>query len=202
MEFSYSPVATIIFAITIFASLYGLFYNNKFIEKSVLNPYSFIHKRKWFTLISSGFVHGDLYHLIFNMLSFYFFVFDLEANVGSLNFAIIYFAGLILSDVTTIIKNKDNPNYSCLGASGAISASMFAFILLYPQAKLMIAPLPIPIPAPLYAILFLGYCYYASKNGQDGINHDAHFWGALSGVLCVALISPESFGNFWAYFMK
>lgn len=194
-----APIALIIFAANIGLSLYGLYKDNSLIYKLALKPFEVIHYKRWSQIISSGFVHSNMAHLIFNMLTFFFFAFPLERVVGSVSFLIIYTVSLILSDVTTIIKQKDNPHYLSLGASGAVSGAVFSFILFNPYADMMIFPLPIPIPAPIFAILYLAYCYYAGRNAQDHINHEAHFWGALSGIIITILIEPASASNFFEY---
>ena len=143
----------------------------------------------------SGFVHADLMHLIFNMMTFYFFAFPLERYMGTMPFIVLYFAGLLISHAGTYYNQRRNPEYACLGASGAISAVLFAAIVYFPEQSLIILPIPIPIPAPLFAVLYLAYTYYASKNPQGRINHDAHLGGAITGLLFVAVTEPRAYGN-------
>src|SRR5690606_28283634 len=184
-----TPVASIIFALTIGFSLY-LFSNPQYYGKYMLHPYG-IHrdKSKLYTVFTSGLIHKDWMHLIFNMMTFYFFGFSLETMfvqfsgpVGHLFFALLYILSLVLSDIPTILQQKNNPGYYSLGASGAICAVLFSFILFKPNALLGLF-FVIPIPAYLFAFLFLGYCIWASKKAQDGINHDAHLFGALTGLV-------------------
>jgi membrane associated rhomboid family serine protease len=94
------------------------------------------------------------------------------------------------------VKHKEDFWYNSLGASGAVCAVVFSYILFYPMNKKNIIPLPIPIPAVLYGFLFLGYCWYASRNSRDAINHDAHFYGALTGVLLTIIYYPDIAGYF------
>ncbi len=197
-----SPVALLLFAATVGISLYGLYKNPAIIYKLALKPYEVIHHKSWSQVITSGFVHSNMPHLLFNMLTFFFFAFSLEQAIGSLNFIIIYFISLVLSDVTTILKQKENPHYLSLGASGAISGVVFSYILFFPQMEMMIFPLPIPIPAPIFAILYLAYCSFAGKRAADNINHEAHFWGALSGVIITILIQPSAASNFFQYLIN
>jgi membrane associated rhomboid family serine protease len=140
-------------------------------------------------------VHADLMHLIFNMMTFYFFAFPLERYMGTLPFIVLYLAGLLISHAGTYYKQRRNPEYACLGASGAISAVLFAAIVYFPEQSLIILPIPIPIPAPLFAVLYLAYTYYASKNPHGRINHDAHLGGAITGLLFVAVTEPSAYGN-------
>lgn len=190
--------ALIIFVITIATSLIGLFANTKLIDRSLFRPYWFLRRRQYDTIVLSGFMHADLMHLIFNMMTFFFFGFLLERAIGSTHFLLLYFAGLLVSHVGTYIKQKNNPDYACLGASGAISAVLFAAIVFYPEQSLFIIPIPVPIPAPLFGIGYLAYTWYAARNPQGRINHDAHLGGAITGLVYVALIEPSAFGNLFA----
>lgn len=196
MDFSQSPVATIIFIITIAISVYALYFKPTLIEKGVLRPYYITRGQKLGTLISNGFLHANGMHLIFNMLTFYFFAFQLEQTIGSLNFTIIYFASLIIADIPSIIKYRDNPDYASLGASGAISGIVFSMILFYPLSGMYIFPIPFPLPAFVFAILYLAWSYYSAKHSEDIINHDAHFWGAIAGIILTIILEPSSLSIF------
>jgi membrane associated rhomboid family serine protease len=187
--------ALILFVITIATSLLGLFGSSKLIDRSLFRPYWFLRRRQYDTIVLSGFVHADLLHLIFNMMTFYFFGFLLERAIGSTHFLILYFAGLLVSHVGTYIKQKNNPEYACLGASGAISAVLFAAIVFFPEQSLFIIPIPVPIPAPLFGIGYLAYTWYAARNPHGRINHDAHLGGAITGLVYVAIIAPEAYAN-------
>lgn len=199
MELAESPVATLILVITVGISLYGLYAKPQLIDKWVLRPYDLIHRKRWYTVLTSGFIHADIGHLFFNMFSFYFFAFTLEARIGSLRFLILYIFSMVLADITTILKHRDHRGYSSLGASGAVAGVLFSFILLFPYAELMIFPIPFPIPSPIFAILYLAYCYYAGRKAVDMINHEAHFWGALAGLILTTIMAPEALVAFFDY---
>lgn len=185
--------ALIIFVLTIATSLIGLFGSTKLLDRSLFRPYWFLRRRQYDTVVLSGFVHADLMHLIFNMMTFYFFGFLLERAIGSTHFLLLYFAGLLVSHAGTYIKQKQNPEYACLGASGAISAVLFAAIVFFPEQSLFIIPIPVPIPAPLFGIGYLAYTWYAARNPHGRINHDAHLGGAITGLVYVALIEPQAY---------
>jgi membrane associated rhomboid family serine protease len=198
MYFEDAPAAWIIFLLTIGLSLYALYGNRALYEKMLLHPYSVIHEKKWYQVITSGFLHADITHLIFNMLSFYFFAFTLNATVHNYNFLVIYFGSMILGDLSTIIKKKNDPGYYSLGASGAISGIIFSTILFYPKSKMSIMFFPMPIPSPVFGLLFLVYSYFGSKYSRDLINHEAHYWGALAGIIITILLFP----NIIPYFIE
>lgn len=201
-----TPVASIIFALTIGLSLF-VFSNPQWYGRLMLHPYSINQdKSKVYTILTSGLIHKDWMHLLFNMMTFYYFGFSLElifvqfsGSLGHLFFALLYVVSLILSDIPTLLQQKNNPGYYSLGASGAICAVLFSFILFQPKAMLGLF-MVIPIPAYLFAFLFLGYCIWASKKANDGINHDAHLFGALSGLVLTLLIYPWAFRHLLSQF--
>lgn len=182
-----APVACALFAITILISLIA-FYNEKLYDKFILHPYNISRGQYIYTIITSGFIHVDWMHLFFNMLTFYFFAFNLEPTLGHWQFGLLYMLTLMLSDLPTVAKHKNDFWYRSLGASGAVSGVVFSSILFNPLGKMMILPLPIPIPAIIFGVLYLIYCSYASKRGLGNINHDAHLFGALSGVAITIVI--------------
>lgn len=187
-------MAMVILVTTVIVSLAGLFVAPAIIERCMLRPYWLKRQGEYERLITSGFVHADIGHLLLNMLTFYFFAFALERRIGSLKFVVLYLLGLLLSDLGTYFKHRDNPDYASLGASGAISAVLFAAIVYFPQQSLYILPLPVPIPAPLFAIAYLAYTYYSARHPRGRINHDAHLAGALTGLAFVGLTEPRAYG--------
>ena len=190
-----APVASIIFVFTLVTSLYA-FYDQSLYGKFMLHPYSVSKGHKVFTLITSGLIHADWMHLFFNMFTFYAFAFTLEQLMGSWQFGLMYFLALILSDLPTVFKHKDDFHYNSLGASGAISAVLFSYILFNPLSKIYIMFIPIGIPAVIFGGLYLVYCMYASKNSRDNINHDAHFFGALTGLIFTVIFEPGIIQHF------
>lgn len=195
--FNIAPVASLIFVFTIITSLYA-FYDHSIYGKFMLHPFIVSKGQNVYTLITSGLVHADWMHLFFNMFTFYAFAFALESMMGSWRFGLLYFLGLVLSDLPTVIKHKDNFHYNSLGASGAISAVLFSYILYNPMSKIYIMFIPIGIPAVVFGIIYLIYCAYASRNSRDHINHDAHFFGALTGLIFTIIFVPGILQNFIA----
>jgi membrane associated rhomboid family serine protease len=193
-------VAAIILVVTLAASLAGLFGSPAIIERSLFRPYWFLRRRQYETVVTSGFVHAELGHLVFNLITFYFFAFQMERQIGSARFAALYLFGLVASDVGTYFKHRNDPGYASLGASGAISAVLFASIVYFPWQKLFILPFPVPIPAPLFAIGYVAYSWYSARHARGRINHDAHLGGALAGLVFVLLTDPGAYSRLvsWA----
>ncbi|MGV3545852.1 MAG: rhomboid family intramembrane serine protease [Pedobacter sp.] len=188
-----APVASIIFVFTLITSIYA-FNNTDLFGKFMLHPYSVAKGSRLYTFITSGLIHADWMHLFFNMFTFFFFAFQLEAIIGHWQFAVLYIVSLIVSDIPTAIRHKDDYRYSSLGASGAISAVLFSYILFKPLS--LIGVMFIPMPAIVFGVLYLIYCVYMSKNSRDSINHDAHFFGALSGLILTVIFIPGVIPHF------
>lgn len=184
-----APVASAIFVITILTSLMA-FSNENILANFILHPYTVYRKKNIYTVFTSGLIHNDWMHLIFNMFSYFCFAFALEAQIGHWQFGLLYIVSLVLSDLPTIFKHKNDYGYRCLGASGAVSAVIFGAILYEPLSKIYIMPIPIGIPAVIFGVLYLVYCNYASKYARDNVNHDAHLFGALSGLLITIILNP------------
>jgi membrane associated rhomboid family serine protease len=188
--------ALVIFALIVVTSLVG-FWVPRFIELNLFRPFWFVQRRQYWSAISSGFIHADLTHLIFNAISYGFFAFTLQRVIGGTRFVALYFIGLLLSNVGTFFKHRRDPDYACLGASGAILAVMFASIVYFPRNSITMFPIPIPIPAPLFAVCYLIFTFYAARQARGRINHDAHFDGALAGLAFVAVTDPTAWARAW-----
>lgn len=182
-----TPVASIIFIFTVITSLYA-FNDHQLYGKFMLHPYTVSKGKNLYTFITSGLIHADYMHLFFNMFTFLFFAFKLETMIGHWQFGLLYFVSLILSDIPSVIKHKDHFWYNSLGASGAISAVLFSYILFEPLTT--IGVMFIPMPAIVFAVLYLAYSWYMAKNAKDNIGHDAHFVGAITGLGFTIIFVP------------
>lgn len=191
-------IALLIFTVTIATSVLGLWWKPQIIERCVFRPYWLTRRGEYHTLITSGLVHKDFGHLLFNMLSYWFFAFQLQRVIGAVAFFVLYVGSLVLSELPTWYKHRRDPSYGSLGASGAISAVLFASIVYFPDQELMILPIPLPIPAPLFAVSYVAYSWWSSRQGRDGINHDAHLSGALLGLLFVLVYEPAAYAALFA----
>ena len=156
----------------------------------MLNPYLVVERFQVHRLLTAGWVHADVTHLLFNMLTLYFFADRLMKALDPARFLLLYVSAVIVAHLPTVIRHRKNPKYNSLGASGAVAAVMFGTILLYPGLKLSLLFLPIPIPGIAYAIGYLAYSAWSSYRNRDGINHDAHFAGAIYGSLLTFAFEP------------
>ncbi|TGK07708.1 rhomboid family intramembrane serine protease [Leptospira semungkisensis] len=185
-------ITIVTIAITTILSLYTLYSDQNLLDKLILRPFRDSREGNYYTLATSGFIHADLQHLLFNMLTLYFFGGVVDHIMGPMGFMGLYLASIIIANLITFNKYKNDPNYGSLGASGGTSGIVFASVLFYPYSHIYFFFIPIPIPGPLYAVLYLAYSYYASKNNRDGINHDAHLYGSLTGLAVAMLVEPGS----------
>ncbi len=188
-------ISLLILVVMVVVSLAGLYAYPRIIERSLFRPYWFLRRRQYETIVTSGFVHADLPHLLFNAFTFFFFAFQVERQVGPARFAALYLFGLVASDIGTYFNHRNDQDYASLGASGAISAVLFASIVYFPWQKLIILPIPIPIPAPLFAIGYVAYSWYAGRQARGRINHDAHLGGALAGLVFVLFTDPGAYSS-------
>lgn len=184
--------ALVILIVTVVVSVIGLG-SPKVIERTVLRPYSVARGSGYPGLLTSAFVHANVAHMLFNLITFYSFGFPLERAMGSVKFVGLYFAALLVSGLGTCFQHRNDPAYASLGASGAILGVLFAAIVYFPRQSLYILPFPVPIPAPLFAIGYLAYSWYSSRHNRGNINHDAHIFGALAGLAFVLITDPDRF---------
>lgn len=168
------------------------FNNRRLIDDLILWPPAIERKKEYYRLVTYGLIHADGMHLLFNMLTLYFFGRTMEQFytqvLGAFGFGLFYLGGLIISILPTYLKNRRNSNYYSLGASGAVSAVLFGFVMLAPWQRILV--FFIPMPAIIYAVLYVGYSIYMDQRGRDNINHSAHLWGAAYGVVFTVLSSP------------
>jgi membrane associated rhomboid family serine protease len=186
MNFDRTPGSMLILGAILVMSGLALWVAPAIKERNLLRPYWLLRRKQYDTIITSGFIHGDVSHLLFNSLTFYFFAPGLEHRIGTAKFVALYFIGLVLSSLGTVYKQRNNPDYAALGASGAIMAVLFAFIVYYPKQMLYLY-FAIPIPAVVFAFGYVAYSWWASKHKRDNINHDAHLDGAFVGIIFVGL---------------
>lgn len=180
----------IILLLTCVISFTG-FSNDKIVQDLIFYPTAVTNRNQWYRFVTCGFIHADFMHLAFNMYTFYLFgnklvepaFVELFGSAGKLLYLALYLSALIVCLLPTYFKHKDDYHYRSLGASGAVSAIIFVGILLYPSMKLTIFPIPLGIPAFIFGPLYLAISAYLAKKGHGNINHSAHIWGAVYGMV-------------------
>lgn len=192
MSFSITIIIIIITAIISFMA----FSNRDLMDKLIFYPPDIAQRKQWYRFFSNGLIHADIGHLAFNMLSLYFFgdlvnsaFTQIFGGSGTLLYLVMYISALAVCLIPTYMSNKENYYYRSLGASGAVSAVIFAGILLFPQAPLSFFFLPLQIPGYIFGPLYLIITAYLNKRGGSGINHSAHLWGALYGIAFLIVLS-------------
>jgi membrane associated rhomboid family serine protease len=173
-------------------------------NKLLFHAYSVWHRKEWYRMLTYGVVHGGWGHLFFNMLTLFFFgrvveqYFQLAfgSTPGFVLYVVLYVSALAVSTVWDLVKYRDDWNYSAVGASGAVSAILFASILFEPKMGIYIYLIPIPVPGYIFAPLYLLYCWYMARRNQDNIGHSAHFWGAVFGLVFPLVCRPDIFRHF------
>ena len=167
-------------------------------HKMLFNPAKVYYHNEWYRLFSHAFIHADLLHLGVNMFVLYFFgqyvekffLLKFEGGIGILYFLLLYVGGILFASLPALRKNRDNPVYNSLGASGAVSAVLFSSIILDPIKTIYIYA-AIPMPAIVFGVLYVIYEMYMNKRGGTNVAHDAHLLGALFGVLFTIILSPK-----------
>jgi membrane associated rhomboid family serine protease len=203
----FNPILILI-GLTVAISVYA-WSKQELLDSWILHPYHMARDNsQWYRFLTSGFLHADIAHLFFNMFAFYSFSpvvlrtlaqsYGVTAGIGL--FLLLYLGAIVLSDLPTYFRHRDDRNYRSLGASGGVSAVLFASILLFPVSPggggIIIFPIPFPIQPFLFGILYLVYSWYMGRRQGDNINHDAHFYGALFGVLLMLLLVPGAAPSF------
>jgi membrane associated rhomboid family serine protease len=167
-------------------------------------PYEVKRNNEYYRWITSGFVHANLGHLIFNMIALWFFGNRVESEfqnhfgewTGRIIYLSFYITAIVLADITVYLKHRDNLSYLSLGASGAVAAVLFSSIVFDPWIGIYLMFIPIPIPGIVFGILYLFFEWWSGKNRMDNINHDAHFWGAIYGFIFTVVAIPDAYGDF------
>ena len=188
---SFTLIIIVITAIISFLA----FNNDELFNKLILWPKRMDNPAEYYRLLTSGFIHADWMHLIFNMITLYCFGPTVEAyftmmGAGSA-FPLIYLLAIIVSSTPSFLKNRHNGYYRSLGASGGVAAILFSSVYFNPWSKISFIFFPIGIPAILFAVIYLVYCAYMDRRGGSNINHGAHFWGSVFGFIATLLLDPS-----------
>ena len=176
------------------------FQDRSVIGKFVMYPYEIFRRKEWYRIITHAFIHADGMHLLFNMFTLFFFggvvttMFSYVSTVPHVHFFVMYFSAIVVASASDLVKNKDNLHYMSLGASGAVSAVVFASIFFDPWNLIYV--FFIPCPGIIFGIIYLWYSSYMSKQGRDNIAHDAHLYGSIFGFLYPLFVEPQLIKHF------
>jgi membrane associated rhomboid family serine protease len=177
---------------------YFAFSNPRLMNALILWPPAVTRGHQWHRLLSYGVVHADFAHLLFNMITLYFFGSVMERvyapYIGPFGYLLFYLGGLLVAILPSYIRHRNDADYRSLGASGAVSAVLFGYILIEPWSLLLV--FFVPVPAIVFAVLYVGYTIWMERRGTDRINHTAHLWGAVYGVVFTLLLEPRIAGLF------
>src|ERR1039457_1281119 len=200
-------ITIIIIIITAIVSI-AAFRSDKVMDDLIFYPPAVIEKNQYYRFITCGFIHADVGHLFFNMYAFYLFGEGVEmifsaifGNMGKILYIIMYILALIICLIPSYQKNKSNPEYRSLGASGAVSAVVFAYILFNPLQGIGLIFIPVYMVGFLFGLIYLVVSYLLDKKGGGRINHSAHVWGALFGIIFL-IVASKLFSNYsvWEHF--
>jgi membrane associated rhomboid family serine protease len=173
------------------------FGNRRMIEALIFWPPA-VRRGEIHRFVTHGFIHADGMHLLFNMITLFFFGSVMERlfapYIGQVGFVAFYLGGIVVAMLPSWLRHRHDPRYRSLGASGAVSAVLFAYILVQPWALIFV--FFIPVPAIVFAALYVGWSIWAERQARDNINHSAHLWGAAYGVLFFLILEPRVAGLF------
>ncbi len=193
----------IIIVVTVGISFYA--WNNLAVyNKLMMNPYQMFNYKQYWRAITSGFIHSGYVHLGFNMFTLYFFGGNVEllfnqilgVDKGKIIFIVFYLSAIIISDLPVAYRNRNNPGYNSLGASGAVSALVFSSILFFPLVKICLFGL-LCLPGFILGALYIVYSYTQGKKMADNINHEAHLYGAIYGLAFSLILYPPAGAQFF-----
>lgn len=195
MDLPIAPATYALIAANLIASVYALFFDRKFASRFAFHVGAIARNRQHYRVFTSSFLHGDVFHLLFNMMTLFFFGPTVEKTLGTDGFLIVYFGAVMASGIVSFYVNRNNLQYSSLGASDGVAATILSFCVFYPFAGIYFFFIPIPIPAILFGALFI--IISAGLIGRDSgrIAHEAHLAGAVTGVLLTVAMRPEVFSG-------
>ncbi|CAN5465735.1 rhomboid family intramembrane serine protease [soil metagenome] len=196
MDLLSSPITLALIVVNVAVAFYTMQVNPAALDRWSFKPTRFLRDREWWRLITAGFVHTGGTHLMFNMITLFFFGPLIESIVGPWRYLVIYFGAEIVANLLTLWRFRNDERYSAVGASGAVSGVLFAFCLFFPFESIYLFFIPIGIPAILFAVLYIVLSIYAAGQGRGKVAHEAHIGGALGGLLLTLLLVPESLGYF------
>lgn len=190
------PVTSLLVAVNVLHSLYAFRFLNGYEQDRFLYAPALVRRgQRLEGLLRSSLSHADTMHLLFNMVTLYFFGVVVETGLGPWTLLLVYVASEVGAKLLTLLTHAHDERYRSLGASGAVSGVLFAAIVLEPGMSISLFLLPVPIPAPIFAVLYLLYSFYAARHRLGNIGHEAHIGGAATGMLLAGVLSPQGFSR-------
>ncbi|MGE0409371.1 MAG: rhomboid family intramembrane serine protease [Amphiplicatus sp.] len=187
-----APATFALIAANVAISFYAFFVDRGFINQFAFNVGAVTRNEQHYRVITSAFLHADFLHLFVNMLTLFFFGPTVERILGKLGFLVVYFGAIIASGIVSAVVNKKNPDFSAVGASGAVSGVVLSFCVFFPLAPLYILFVPFGVPAILYGVLYMAVSARLMGRAGNRIAHEGHLGGALAGVILTLLMKPEA----------
>src|SRR5690606_7539083 len=196
-------ITLVLIAITVLVS-WQAWQRPRLLDRLILWPPAIDRQRQYDRLVTHGFIHADWQHLLFNMITLFFFGRFAEQLVtqmiGPVGFVLFYLSAIVIAILPSYLRHRHDARYRSLGASGAVSAVLFAFILFNPWGLIFVFFLP--VPAILYGVFYVGYSFWMDRQGTDNVNHSAHLSGAIYGVLFMLLMEPRIARHFLSALMN
>ncbi|MEO1242465.1 MAG: rhomboid family intramembrane serine protease [Pseudomonadota bacterium] len=195
MELPGAPATYAVIIANLIASLYGLLIDQRFVASYAFNVGALVERKQHYRVFTSSFLHGDLFHLLFNMMTLFFFGPVVERLLGLDGFLVVYFGAIMTSGIVSFYVNRSNLDYSSLGASDGVSGILLSFCLFYPMQPIYFFFIPIGIPAIIFAVVFVAIS--AGLMGREGnrISHEGHLGGAIAGVVLTLMMRPDVLGR-------
>ena len=186
-----APVTLFLIALNVLVGVHSMFVDPDTVGRLAFRPV-LVRQGQWWRFLTAGFAHVGFAHLLFNMFTLFFFGPVIEAALGPVRYVVVYLGSDLAANALTYWRHKDDPGYSAVGASGAVSGVLFAFCLFFPWEKIYLFLIPIGIPAVVFAFLYIGLSVYAAGQGGGRVAHEAHIGGAVGGLALTILLYPAA----------
>ncbi|NOX83009.1 MAG: rhomboid family intramembrane serine protease [Alphaproteobacteria bacterium] len=195
MDLPDAPATIALIIVNLIVSVYALSVDREFANSFAFHVGAVARKKQHYRIFTSSFLHGDYFHLLFNMMTLWFFGPTVEGLLGTDGFLVVYFGAILTSGIVSFYVNRNRPDYSSLGASDGVSGVVLSFCLFFPLAPLYLMFIPIPIPAFIFAAVFIAVSAGLMGRESNRIAHEGHLGGAIAGVVLTVLMKPEVVGQ-------
>jgi membrane associated rhomboid family serine protease len=198
MELPGAPATYALIIANLIASIYGLSFDRGFVGGFAFNVGALVNAKQHYRVFTSSFLHGDYFHLLFNMMTLFYFGPEVERILGTDGFLVVYFGAVLASGIVSFYVNRKNLDYTSLGASDGVSGVLLSYCVFYPLSMMYFMFVPVPIPAVLFGVVFV--LVSANMIGRFGgrTAHEAHLAGAVAGIILTVLMRPEAITRYFA----